>query len=109
MRPYACFSATTLATHASPNSYSRTLGAKARCLGSAVLTPDAVASMWVKREVTAALIDDEYNDRIVPLLAKNCDYEQLAWPLTTLQTISLRPFKTGIADLLRIWDIGYRS
>ncbi len=73
-----------------------------------VLTPDAVASMWVKREVSAALIDRKYNGRIVPLLAKNCVYEQLAWPLTTLQAIPFRPFKKGITELLRIWGIGYR-
>ncbi len=74
-----------------------------------VLTPEAVESMWVKRELAAALIDREYNGRIVPLLAKSCHYERLAWPLTTLQAISLRPFAKGIAELLRIWGIGYRS
>jgi hypothetical protein len=73
-----------------------------------VLTPEAVASMWVKREVTAALMDGKYNDRIVPLFAKDCDYEQLGWPLTALQTISLRAFKPAIAELLRIWGVTYR-
>jgi hypothetical protein len=73
-----------------------------------VLTPEAVGSMWVKREVTAALIDGKYNDRIVPLLAKSCDYERLGWPLTALQAISLRAFRPGITELLRIWGIAYR-
>ena len=72
-----------------------------------VLTPEAVDSMWVKREVAAALIDKKYNGCIVPLLAKSCDYEQLAWPLTTLQMISLLPFTKGVAELLRVWGIGY--
>jgi hypothetical protein len=73
-----------------------------------VLTPEAVASMWVKREVTAALINKKYNDRIVPLFVKDCDYEPLGWPLTALQTISLRPFERGMSELLRIWGITYR-
>jgi hypothetical protein len=74
-----------------------------------VLSPEAIDSMWVKRELGAALNDVKYNGRIVPLVAKSCDYERLAWPLTTLQTISLRPFAKGIAELLRIWGIAYRS
>ena len=73
-----------------------------------VLTPAAVDSMWVKRELSAALIDRKYDDRIVPLMAKNCDPRALAWHLAALQTISLRPFKPGIAELLRIWGITYR-
>src|SRR3954469_22129643 len=31
-----------------------------------VLSPEAVDSMWVKRELGAALIDRKYNGRIVP-------------------------------------------
>jgi len=73
-----------------------------------VLTPEAVDSMWVKRELGAALNNRKYSGRIVPLLAKSCDYEALAWPLTTLQTVSLRPFAKGITELLRIWGIAYR-
>jgi hypothetical protein len=73
-----------------------------------VLTPEAVDSMWVKRELNDALIDRKYNGRIIPLMAKNCDPGALAWPLTALQTISLRPFKSGIAELLRVWGIAYR-
>jgi hypothetical protein len=73
-----------------------------------VLTPEAIDSMWVKRELYAALIDRKFNGRIVPLLAKDCDPGMLAWPLTALQRISLRPFKAGIAELLRIWGVRYR-
>jgi hypothetical protein len=73
-----------------------------------VLTPEAVASMWVKREVTAALMSGKYDGRIVPLFAKDCDYERLGWPLTALQTISLRPFKIGISELLRVWGVTYQ-
>jgi hypothetical protein len=73
-----------------------------------VLTPDAVKSKWVKREVTAALTDDRYNERIIPLLVKTCEIKQLAWPLATLQMVSLKVFKNGLRELLRIWGIGYR-
>jgi hypothetical protein len=73
-----------------------------------VLTPEAISSMWVKRELSAALMDTKFDGRIVPLLAKDCDPGTLAWPLTALQTISLRPFKAGITELLRIWGIALR-
>ena len=73
-----------------------------------LLTPDAVKSKWVKREVTAALIADRYDERIVPLLAKNCAYEKLAWPLAGLQIVAVRPFDAGLAELLRIWGVRYR-
>ena len=74
-----------------------------------VLTPDSVKSKWVKREVTKALADDRYDERMVPLLVKTCDVDQLAWPLTTLQFVSFKPFKKGMTELLRIWGIGYRA
>ncbi|MEA2415759.1 MAG: hypothetical protein QOI58_2416 [Thermoanaerobaculia bacterium] len=64
--------------------------------------------MWVKRELSDALIDRKYDGRIVPLMAKNCDPRTLGWPLAALQTISLRPFKSGIAELLRVWGVTYR-
>ena len=73
-----------------------------------VLTPEAIDSMWVKRELSDALIDRKYDGRIVPLMAKSCDPRTLGWPLAALQTISLRPFERGITELLRIWGITYR-
>lgn len=69
------------------------------------LTPDAVRSKWVKREVTAALIDDRYDEHIVPLLVKQCRPEALAWPLAGFQRIGFKSFKEGIAELLRLWGI----
>lgn len=73
-----------------------------------ILTPDAVKSKWVKREISDALMDDRYNERIVPLLVKACKVRQLAWPLATLQIIPFQAFKRGLTELLRIWGIGYR-
>jgi hypothetical protein len=45
--------------------------ALARCTWFIViLTPDAVKSMWVKRELNYALIEKRYEERIIPLLFK---------------------------------------
>jgi len=41
-----------------------------------LLTPAAVASKWVKRELTYALDEDRYEGRIVPLLAKDCAFRK---------------------------------
>src|SRR5690349_13702374 len=42
-----------------------------------VLTPQAVASEWVKREFVYALQDRRYRGRIVPLIYKTCDLKKL--------------------------------
>ena len=47
-----------------------------------LLTPSAVESKWVKRELTYALNEDRYEGRVIPLLAKKCNYKLLAWPLS---------------------------
>jgi len=74
-----------------------------------LLSPDAIQSMWVKREVAYALRDSRYEDRIVPLQYKPCDLESLEW-LTLYQMINFDgDFATGCRDLLRIWGIGLRE
>jgi hypothetical protein len=50
-----------------------------------VLTPDAVKSDWVKRELLFALNDNRYNRRIIPLLLKNCKFSDLSWTLPSFQ------------------------
>jgi TIR domain len=74
-----------------------------------VLTPAAVASIWVKREVGFALNEQRYGDRVIPLLLKKCVPKKLAWPLATIQTIDARPYEDGIRKLLAIWGLGYRG
>jgi hypothetical protein len=72
-----------------------------------LLSPDAVSSKWVKRELTYALDDDRYNDRIIPVRYRNCNYKELSWTLSALQMVDLRSdFATGCRELLRIWGIG---
>ena len=82
-----------------------------RCDWFAVLlSPNSVSSVWVKREVLFALNDNRYADKIVPLLYKPCDYDQLSWTLSLLQMVDFTgDFDEGCRDLLRVWGIGYRK
>src|SRR5437867_5069624 len=52
-----------------------------------LLTPHAVKSMWVKRELGYALSEKRYQDRIIPLLFQKCDLRALSWTLPQFQTI----------------------
>jgi TIR domain len=70
-----------------------------------ILTPAAVRSEWVRREVTYALIQKRYRERIVPLLVKPCRHRRLSWTLAGLQMVSFRrSFRVGVADLLKVWS-----
>ena len=67
-----------------------------------VLSPQAVGSRWVKRELLYALQEGRYEQRIVPILYRRCDYERLSWTLSSLQIVSfLRGFENGCRELLR--------
>lgn len=46
-----------------------------------VLSPNAVASRWVKREFWYTLQQDRFEGRIASPLHRECDYEQLSWIL----------------------------
>lgn len=73
-----------------------------------VLSPESVASMWVKRELVYALDQDRFEGRIAPLMHRACDYDPLSWTLAQLQMIDFtRSFDDGCRDLLRIWDVQY--
>ena len=70
-----------------------------------LLTPDAVKSMWVKRELNYALIEKHYQDRIIPLLFKKCDFRALSWTLPQFQFIDFtKDYWKACEKLLRIWD-----
>jgi hypothetical protein len=70
-----------------------------------VLTPAAVKSMWVKRELRAALTEKRYEERIIPLLFKKCDFRALSWTLPQFQIIDFtRNYWKACEELLRIWD-----
>jgi hypothetical protein len=120
-RSIAAKLARVLVRHGVPVWYSRTaiLGAKQWHdeIGKALrrcdwflllLSPDAVKSKWVKRELLFALNNDRYEERIIPILWRDCDSERLSWTLSSFQIVDLRRnFADGCRDLLRIWGKGY--
>ena len=74
-----------------------------------VLTPNAVDSLWVRRELLAALNENRLDGRIVPALKKDCEPKRLSWTLPSIQYIDFRGnFESGITALLRVWDIRRR-
>ena len=75
-----------------------------------VLSPHAVASMWVKRELLFALQQDRFENRIIPILLQPCKFDQLSWVLPSFQIIDFeKPLDEGFRDLLKIWGLGYQS
>jgi len=74
-----------------------------------VLTPDSVRSAWVKRELLFALNQDRYNERIIPVLRKPCDYARLSWTLAEFQFVDFTGnFDLGCRQLLRIWELEHK-
>lgn len=75
-----------------------------------VLSPSAVESIWVKRELLFSLRDSRFDHRIVPIIYQPCDYEKLSWTLNSFQMIDFgQTFERGARDLLRVWGLGYRA
>ncbi|SRR6266568_5573945 len=79
--------------------------ALARCDWFVVLlTPHAVESMWVQRELGYALSEERYRNQILPLLFKKCNYAALSWTLPQLQMIDFtKSYARGCDELLRVW------
>jgi len=74
-----------------------------------LLSPNSVQSIWVKREVLFSLKDNRYNERIIPVLYEQCDYDQLSWTLSLHQMVDFtQDFESGCRALLRVWGVGYR-
>lgn len=75
-----------------------------------VLSPSALESMWVKREMNFALNQNRFENKIVPLLYQHCAYEQLSWTLHSFQMIDFtQPFEQGCRALLSVWGLGYQA
>jgi hypothetical protein len=75
-----------------------------------VLSPSVFKSKWVKRELAFALRENRYNDRIVPIIARRCDFGELSWTLPAFEVVDFsRNFAKGSEELLRIWNIPYRG
>jgi hypothetical protein len=74
-----------------------------------ILSPRSVKSMWVKRELSYALNQRRFENRIIPVLRRECDYEKLHWTLAAFQMVDLTgDFGGGCADLLRVWGKVYK-
>jgi hypothetical protein len=74
-----------------------------------VLTPQSVASEWVKHEFVYALQDPRYRRRIVPVLYKLCDFKKLSWTLSAIEYVDFRKdFDDGCRELLALWNLTYR-
>src|SRR5207253_9490241 len=79
--------------------------ALARCAWFMVLlTPHAVKSMWVKRELKYVLTEKRFDQRIIPLLFKTCDLRALSWTLPQFQMIDFtKDYWHACEELLRVW------
>lgn len=74
-----------------------------------VLSPNSEQSMWVKRELSYALQQKSFENRIIPINYQPANFQQLSWTLSIFQMVDF----TGVVDdgyraLLRIWGIGYQ-
>ena len=68
-----------------------------------ILSPKSVKSIWVKRELLYALRQNRYRRRVVPILVRKCQYDQLSWTLADIEMIDFRKsFETGSKRLLEI-------
>lgn len=56
-----------------------------------LLSPDAIGSMWVRRETALALCDKRFEDKIIPLRYRPCDLGMLRW----LETFQMVDFQGG--------------
>ena len=75
-----------------------------------ILSPNSVESRWVKRELLFALDQSHFEERIIPILYRDCEYKKLSWTLSSIQIVDFtKNFNNGFRDLFRIWGIGYRN
>jgi hypothetical protein len=69
-----------------------------------VLSPRAIRSEWIYRELLFALNTKRYNRRITPVMYRSCDPARLSFALVGIQRVSfLRGAAAGFRDLLAVW------
>lgn len=74
-----------------------------------VLSPAAVKSRWVKRELFFALEAARYDNRIIPVVHRRCDSRKLSWTLSSMEQIDFTPSRhDGVIELLRVWGLEYQ-
>ena len=75
-----------------------------------VLSPDAVKSMWVRRELVYALQNARYKNRIIPVVLRKCNQATLSWVLSSFQHVDFTgKFLKAGRNLLKIWGIELKS
>jgi hypothetical protein len=75
-----------------------------------ILSPQAIRSIWVKRELVYALRTPRYEDRIIPIHYRACESDKLSFTLAGFQSVNLiMDFDAGCRALLRAWGLGYDS
>ena len=72
-----------------------------------LLSPQAVDSMWVRREVAFALYEKRYHERIIPLTYKPCNMTPVEWLNLSQKVDFTGDFADGCQDLFA--DLGYRT
>ena len=74
-----------------------------------VLSPASVQSMWVKRELIFALQQNQYQERIVPVLYQKCEFGRISWVLSSSQMVDFTQQRPeAYRQLLRLWGLGYK-
>lgn len=75
-----------------------------------ILSPNSVQSKWVKMELLFALNNNQYDNKIIPVLYQSCDVKRLSWTLNLVQMIDFSgDLNTGFRELLRTWGFGYKK
>lgn len=74
-----------------------------------LLSPDAAASMWVRREFAFALSERRFENRIIPLAYRQSDLGRLDWARTLQMVDFSGDYDAGARNLLRIWGLGLRT
>ncbi|MCP5538857.1 MAG: toll/interleukin-1 receptor domain-containing protein [Akkermansiaceae bacterium] len=73
-----------------------------------LLSPHAVESVWVRRELQYALCHDRFDRRLTPVLLETCETEDLSWVLPSIQTVETDgPFEALAEKILAVWDIAF--
>ena len=54
-----------------------------------LLSPDALRSSWVRREIDYALSEQRYSNRLIPVLPKELTEEEVPWILRHLRMVQL--------------------
>ena len=73
-----------------------------------LLSPEAVESMWVKREIRS-LKEQRYENRVIPLQFRPCDMTRVEGPKLFQMADFSGDFRMGCRELLQTWGIGLRS